>query len=1157
MRDWRKVVRAIVAVVACGCLTAPMAGAQVLYGSILGNVQDSSGAALPGATVSITSLETNLTRSTVTNEVGGYAFANVLAGTYAVKVSLDGFKEFVKTAVPVTVNTVSRVDAALDIGQLSETVTVQSEPALLQTDKADTHTELTSVAITQLPLPQNRNYQSLINLVPGATPARMQNSEVDTPGRALNTNVNGLDSNNNGTRTDGAQNLNIFLPHHTMYVSPAETIDTVNVSTSNFDAEQGNAGGAAITVVTKSGTNELKGSAFVFYNNQNFNARPYFATEKPEASSHIDGVTLGGPISRDKLFFFGAWEGQFQRTPQQFFYDVPPAALRAGDFSQAFNGDGSLQIIYNPFTGNPDGTDREPFPGNRIPAVLLSPVAQQIQALYPDINIPTASTANGNVGGVPIRRNFVRQQDRKFDRNNYDFKINYNHSPSNQVWGKYSRMRADVTSPQPHLGYDGTLTGETTVQQYTFGETWTINSTTVFDATLGISRMTQTAEESDISLGQYGREVLGTPGMNGGTNFADDRRYGGIPGFLMRCAGGPMAPMVRNQCGCWCGFSVVGNLNGWDPVERDERTYSVASNLTKVKGSHELRLGYQVNKLRMDHWQPIGVGPRGYMQAATNATGLNRGGQNPNIYNAYASLLLGLIDAAGTSVQYELMTTREWQHNMYARDRWQMNNKLTLDLGLRYEYYPLMTRADRGIERVLGASDLVSARGLAQNTSALTPDASGVLRPTVLLGGRGDVPEDLGLSVSGTLFAPRLGAVYRLNAKSVIRSGYGITYNPLPFSRPLRGFYPLSIGAAYFANHPYGWQTTLEEGIPDVVGPDLSSGRLALPPDYLMRTPASDVSRSRIHSWNIAFERRLPWDVSVDVAYVGTAKNGGFTDIDANASDVPGGGSASRPLASIRGNQSLLLWGPFAKSRYHSLQMAINRPFRNGVLLKGAYTFSRARNDVDEDGWSQLMWSAPSLREKNYALAGYDRPHIFQMAFVWELPYRTTTAENKVVGAILGDWQVNGIYSAVSGTPFTITASGAQLNMPGNLQTANLNGDYKILGNHGDDGPFFDPTPFSQPQGVVFGNTGRNQFRGPGYQNIDFSIFRGFPVGGGGRRLEFRAEFFNLTNTPKWGNPDANVTSGTFGYTYSVGADVRTDAGSGERQIRFGLRFQF
>jgi hypothetical protein len=1142
--EWTNVVRAAVLFVACGCLTPPLARAQVLYGSIVGNVQDSSGAALPGTTVTITSRETNLTRSTVTNEVGSYTFANVPAGTYDVRVSLEGFKEFVKAAVPVTVNTVSRADASLDIGQLSETVTVQSETALLQTDKADTHTELPSVAITQLPLPQNRNYQSLINLVPGATPARTQNSEVDTPGRALTTNVNGLDRNNNGTRTDGAQNLNIWLPHHTMYVSPAETIETVNVSTSNFDAEQGNAGGAAITVVTKSGTNEFKGSAFAFYNNQNFNARPYFATEKPEASSHIDGVTLGGPIAKDKLFFFGGWEGQFQRTPAQFFYDVPPPSLRAGDFSQAFNGDGTLQVIYNPFTGNPDGTGRQPFPGNQIPAGLISPIAMRIQSLYPDINLPGASTTSGNVGGVPIYRNFVRQQDRKFDRNNYDLKINYNLSPSNQVWGKYSRMGADVTSPQAYLGYDGALTGETTVQQYTFGNTWTVNSTTVFDATLGISRMTHTSEESDIALGNFGREVLGIPGMNGGTNFAGDRRYGGIPAFLMG--------------GCWCGFSTIGSLNGWDPVERDERTYSVASNLTKLKGAHELRFGYQVNKLRMDHWQPeLGYGPRGFMQAATNATGLNGGDQDPNIYNAYASLLLGLMDVAGTSVQYELMTTREWQHNMYARDRWQVNNKLTLDVGLRYEYYPLMTRADRGIERVLGATDLASTRGLAQNASALTPDASGVLRPTVLLGGRGDVPEDLGISVSKTLFAPRLGAVYRLTDNSVVRTGYGITYNPLPFSRPLRGFYPLTLAAAYYADEPWGWQTTLEEGIPDVVGPDLSSGRLALTPDYLMRTPASDVSRSRIHSWNVAFERRLPWDVSVDVAYVGTAKDGGFTDIDANASDVPGGGAASRPLTSIRGNQSLLLWGPFAKSRYHSLQVAINRPFKNGLLLKGAYTLSRAKNEVDDDGWSQLTWNAPSLRDKNYALAGYDRPHIFQMAFLYELPYRTSSAQNKVVGAILGDWQVNGIYSAVSGTPFTITASGAQLNMPGNPQTADLNGDYRILGDHGDDGPFFDPSPFSQPQGVVFGNTGRNQFRGPGYQNVDFSIFRGFPVGGGNRRLEFRAEFFNLTNTPKWGNPDANVTSGTFGYTFSVGADGRNDAGSGERQIRFGLRFQF
>jgi hypothetical protein len=478
-----------------------------------------------------------------------------------------------------------------------------------------------------------------------------------------------------------------------------------------------------------------------------------------------------------------------------------------------------------------------------------------------------------------------------------------------------------------------------------------------------------------------------------------------------------------------------------------------------------------------------------------------------------------------------------------------------------------MTRADRGIEKVSGADDLASTRALQQNTGALTPDASGRLRPTVLLGGKGDLPENLGISVSKTLFAPRLGAIYRLNDNTVVRSGYGITYNPLPFSRPLRGFYPLTLAAAYYAQEPYGWVTTFEQGIPDIVGPDLSSGRLALTPDYLMRTPARDVSRSRIHSWNVAFERRLRSDLSVDVAYVGTAKNGGFTDIDANASDVPGGGATSRPLYDIRGNQSLLLWGPFAKSRYHSLQVAVKRPFKNGWLLKGAYTLSRARNEVDEDGWSQLDWSAPSLRSRNYALAGYDRTHVFNMAFVYELPYKVSSAQNKLVGAILGDWQVNGIYSAVSGLPFTVTAQGGRLDMPGNLATANLNGEYHVIGDHGPDKYYFDPTAFSQPANGTLGNTGRHQFRGPGNRNVDFSIFRGFPIGEGGKRLEFRTEFFNLTNTPMWGLPNRDIASNNFGRTTVVGSDNQTgeyggkgdtrDAGSGERQIRFGLRFQF
>ena len=539
----------------------------------------------------------------------------------------------------------------------------------------------------------------------------------------------------------------------------------------------------------------------------------------------------------------------------------------------------------------------------------------------------------------------------------------------------------------------------------------------------------------------------------------------------------------------------------------------------------------------MNHWQPeLGAGPRGDFQFAGNLTAL-KGGQTPNFYNQYATFLLGLAVSGPGERAVREMTTREWQHGIYARDRWQVNNKLTLDLGLRYEYYPLMTRANRGIEQV----DLDTL--------------------TVRLGGLGGNPEDLGIKVSKTLFAPRLGGVYRINEMTVFRSGYGITYNPLPFSRPLRGFYPLTIAGDFNTTNPYLPITTLSQGIDDIVGPDLTSGNIPLPNCVPMRTPADDVSRSRIQSWNLAVERRLAYDIAVDVAYVGTHQSGGFADLDVNASTTPGCGAACQPFYTGFGRSiALNLWGPRTKTNYHSLQTAINRPFKNGLLLKGAYTLSRARNEADDDGWVGLTWNAPSQLSRNYALAGYDRTHVLQMAFVYELPYKTTSSGgNKAAKVILGDWQINGLYSAYSGTPFFIRANGADLNMPGNQQTANLNGDYKVLDGHGSAGTYFDTSVFSQPQGATFGNSGRNQFRGPGAWNVDLSLFRAFPFMGGGKRVEFRAEFFNLLNHPNWGNPeDANldVNSANFGRTFTVGTGAR-DAGTGERQIRFGLRLQF
>jgi hypothetical protein len=1082
-----------------GLLASAESTAQVLYGSVIGSVKDSSGAAIPGATVTITNKETSLVRDASTGDDGAFSIINILPGTYDLKVSLQGFREYVKTGVGVSAGNQSRVEVSLEVGQLSETVTVASPVELLQTDKADTHTELKAKELVSMPLPAYRNYQSLINLVPGATPAIEQNALTDTPGRSLRTFVNGANPNNNATKSDGATNVNLWLPHHVMYVAPAETIDTVNVSTSNFDAETGMAGGAAITVITKSGTNDLRGSAFEFFNNEKLNARPYFATAKTPVDRNIFGGTIGGPIAKNKLFFFGSYEGFFDRNTAQQFYSVPTAAMRNGDFSGAANTNGTPQIVYDPATGNTDGTGRTPFAGNVLPSGRISPIAQRIQNLYP---LPNTGAPGA------LTNNYVRNNDTTVDRHNFDAKINWNRTSSHQIWGKFSLMDATVSNLF-YLGVDGGGAGDTKVYQGTGGHTWTLSPTMILDSTFGFSRQDQVVTGPDFGLGNFGTDVLGIPGTNG-----PDPRQAGIPQFDFDS------------------FSPLGNNAGWNPLTRDERTYAFGVNLTKVHNNHEFRAGYNVNYLWMNHWQPEVANPRGQFTWNTNFTRLNGGtaGQNATVYNNYAAFLLGAVGTSQKSLQYELMTAREWQHGMYVRDRWQVSSKMTLDLGLRYELYPLMSRADRGIERL---------------------DYSTM---EVLLGGVGGNPQDLGIKTSKTLFAPRLGLVYRINEETVFRTGYGITYNPLPWARPMRGFFPLTIASNNVNPNQFQPFNFLAAGIPAVPTPDLSTGRVFLPAAIDMRTPEPDnVERGRIQSWNIAFERRLPMDVSIDLAYVGTRGDNGYSDLDINASDTPGGGAASRPLAAQWGRvRDLKSWGSRLSTEYHSMQMAINRPFKGGLLLKGAYTYSKAFNmsNNDEDGWTQLDFNAPSQYDRNWALAGFDRPHVFQLGFVYELPFGKGEGGG-IAKALVKDWQLNGVVAAFSGQPFTVRADGTSVNMPGSLQTADLVGEYALTGDVGSL-PFFNTAAFAQPTGVRFGDTGRNAFRGRGQRNLDLSIFRGFRLGGN-RKLELRAEGFNMTNTGKFNIPSTNertIGNAAFGQNRQVIA-------SSERQFRLGLRFSF
>ena len=309
----RFTLKAALALAIVAALIAPLpASAQTLYGSITGTVTDQQGAPVPGAAVMATNTGTGLKVEAVTDTNGAYTFRNLLPGVYDLNASLEGFRALNQTGLRVSAGNPVRVDLKLEVGTLAETVNVVSETTLLQTEKADLSTEISAKEIVNLPLNQFRNYQKLLDLVPGATPSALQNAEIDTPGRALTTNVNGLQRNSNAFRIDGAVSLNVWLPHHVGYVNPAETIESVNISTNNFGADQGMAGGAAVTVVTKSGTNELHGSAFLFRNQEDFNANTFANNAnnlpKPDLSRSIFGGTLGGPIVKNKLFFFGSWE---------------------------------------------------------------------------------------------------------------------------------------------------------------------------------------------------------------------------------------------------------------------------------------------------------------------------------------------------------------------------------------------------------------------------------------------------------------------------------------------------------------------------------------------------------------------------------------------------------------------------------------------------------------------------------------------------------------------------------------------------------------------------------------------------------------------------------------------------------------------------------
>ena len=1098
---------------------------QVLYGSVVGTVEDPSGSVVPEAEISLTNTATGIVRNVRADAQGRYNVVNLPAGVYDMVVTTPGFRTLTRTGIEVTINTVTRVVARLEVGQVSEQVTVSASAAALQTDRSETRSEINSRTVVELPLPRYRNFQSMLDLVPGATPSGFQNSVGISPQRSLTTNINGANRNNNNTRVDGAINVFIWLPHHTLYNPPVESIETVNITTSSFDAEQGMAGGAAVTVATKSGTNELHGSAYWYHDNQHLYARPFFYRLNednpalPKSIVNIAGGTIGGPVVKNKLFYFFSYERTSERTGQFGNFSVPNADMRAGNFS-AYS---ALGNIYDPLTGDANGAGRVPFSNNQIPESRFSPTWTMLQQMAPMPN----QQAQDSFG---LSGNYFASGTLALTRDQYDFKTNYNVNDRLMIWGKYSQMNAPVSGPPafgeltgPGLGQLGVAS--TRVIMPSVGFNLTVSPTVLVDGVFGHTRLDNSANGPDYGR-NWGSEVWGIPGTNGGAAFANDERYSG-------------QPCIRNGLTNW------GNCTGSNPYFYNDRSYTYTTNFSKLHGAHELRWGIDTVRHAMNHWQPEIANPRGDINPGGNAVVLQ--GQVARNIHTYAAGLLGILGSASKSVQFFDMKTREWQHGLYFRDRWQVTRDFTLNLGARYEYYPLMNRGDRGLERWDPATNLVT------------------------LGGIGNVPMDNGMSVSKKLLAPRVGFAWRLGEGTVIRSGYGITFNPMVVSRPLRGLYPATIAANWVAPTQFGYFGTLAQGIPEVPTPDVSSGVIELPPTVNMgpRSPwGGQLNRGYIQSWNFTIERKLPGDFLASIGYVGNQTVRQFLDRDINAAPV-GTGPRGRPLAATQNRLiDANMWDGWGNANYHSMQVAVNKNMSRGLFMKGAYTWSKAINMTDDDGWAGLpITDLEDALHRNRAVAGYDRTHMFIMSWVYEMPWGRgrPIPLSGFTDAVLGGWRVNGIYSAYSGTPFTVSAGGASLNAPSSSQTADQTGEIVKIEDVGPGAQYYsvesfrDPN-FQRPAGTFrFGTMGRNAMRGPGFMKADLALFKDFQVTER-FKLQFKAEAFNFTNTPRFGNPSANVSNMTVN---SSGAVTNTNnfmavlSASDERRFRFGLRLSF
>ncbi len=1141
-----------------GCLLLAFTGlawGQSFTAAIRGVVTDQTGAAVSNAKVVITQTERNVQHTAMTDEKGRYQLSALTPGQYTLTVEANGFKRYAQSAFPLVVQEQATQDVQLQLGDVSSTVEVTSATPLVNTTIANLGQVIENKYILSLPNIA-RNSMSLVYLTPGVVGSGGRRGDSNT-----NFSANGSRNSTSDVLVDGVTVVTVEQNSGVTDLKFSPSVDMVQefkMQTNFFSAEYGQTGGAVVNMVTRSGGNKYHGTGYYFLRDDALNANDWFSNRsgRPIPAFRRDqyGGVIGGPVIKDKTFFFGGLEYTRQQSPTSATISVPTALQRAGDFSQTFNAAGQLMTVYNPFdtfTNAAGAIERRPFAGNKIPTNLMDPIALKALSFLPTPNqAGTNFTNTANWFNNGINTSSGHQMNIKGD---------HNFSESTRISGRYSQAFSSGTNPN--------LFGDNNPAYWTGGPNATKTHSMVGEINHTFSGTMLASFRYGYTYSNFNRNPLAGLGFDVTTL--------GLPANMKTSATHQVFPRWAPE-----GFQEFGTEPFWI-MDRQEGVHHMSGSLTKVWGAHNLKAGGERRYNRLDYNQPGNPSGRfNFARAATCRT-LNICGGTEG--NGFATMLMGW--ATGSEYHIEPKTfSRSAYWGFFAQDDWKITNRLTLNLGMRYDFdVPRWELENRYSYWDLEAQSPIKAEGY---------DTRGVMKFN-------DDNNRSPFNADMNNWQPRIGFAFAANPKTAIRAGYGLFYQlsrATVFGRP---------GTAFTINSPVVWTTNsnatlnrrLNNPFPDgvLLPPGRSQGDSTLLGFGVSTILPSNNRNPEYHSWNLSIQRELPGQSVLEVNYTGSRGTHLFMPIttlsplhpqhwalgrSALQATVPNPffGQITDPRSQLSGRtvQRFRLLRAMPQydgtgvgtaepargdSNYHALQVKWEKRFGKGLTALTHYTWSKMIDNVSHSS-GNVSWLGGSTSIQNIwdlrgerALSSHDIAHRVVITGTYELPLgrnqRFGSDMNRALDWLVGGWNLSGIALMQGGAPLQVTQSGG--NIWDGTQRPNLIGDPSTSGRVQDRlNNWFNPAAFAQPAIDVPGSSPRNlNYRGPGIKTLDGALLKSIRTWEG-QRLEIRLEAQNVTNTPMFGDPGGLG----FGAT-NFGQITALRNGVGPRNMQFGLKYYF